>query len=76
MLPSEDEEDVAKTSRWKATITSGEPQLYEDTFAPQSYDTDHHWDPEGRPPWQRHSELGPNVGAQGKQKSQKLCRIV
>ena len=33
----------------------------EDGFAPQSYDTDHHWDPQGRPPWQRHSELGPNL---------------
>ena len=69
MIPSDDEQDTTKTSRWQSTITSGEPQVDPDFFAPQSYDTDHHWDPEGRPPWQRHSELGPNLEAQAKQKT-------
>ena len=34
VVPSDDEEDAAKPSRWQATITSGEPQWDPDTFAP------------------------------------------
>ena len=55
---------------WHATITSGEPQLGgEDGFAPQSYETDHHWNVDTRPAWQRHSELGPNLDAEAKRKA-------
>ena len=75
-IPSDNDEEAATKSRWQATITSGEPQVNEDHLAPQSYDTDHHWDPEGRPPWQRHSELGPNLEAQGKKQCRKQCKTV
>ena len=67
LVPSE--EDARKKS-WHATITSGEPQLGgEDGFAPQSYETDHHWNVDTRPAWQRHSELGPNLDAEAKRKA-------
>ena len=75
-IPSDNDEEAATNSRWQATITSGEPQVNEDHLAPQSYDTDHHWDPEGRPLWQRHSELGPNLEAQGKKQCQKQRKTV
>ncbi len=63
--PNEDDPKEVDSS-WRATIASGEPQMQEDAFAPESYDTDHHWDPQGRPPWQRHSELGPNLDAEAR----------
>ena len=66
VIHSDDEHPAAAPSSWHNTITSGEPQAAPDGFAPESYDTDHHWDPEGRPPWQRHSELGPNLHAAGR----------
>ena len=56
-ITSDDEEGDTKKQRWQNTINSGEPQTHEDVFASQSYDSDHHWDPQGRPPWQRHIEL-------------------
>ena len=47
---------------------SGEPQQEEHPLDPESYDTDHHWNDGRRPPWQRHSELGPNLNAEGQTK--------
>ena len=42
-IQSDDEKpDSAPAPSWKHSITSGEPQLDPDGFAPQSYDTDHH----------------------------------
>ena len=70
LVPSEDEEEDPRKKSWHATITSGEPQLGgEDGFAPQSYETDHHWNVDTRPAWQRHSELGPNLDAEAKRKA-------
>ena len=67
LIPSDEDVEEADTPPpGRATTTSGEPQREEHSFAPESYETDHHWDPAGRPPWQRHSELGPNIGAEGK----------
>ena len=42
-------EETAKLCMEQAA--SGEPQFQGDEFAPKSFDTDHHWDPAGRPPW-------------------------
>ena len=70
LVPSEDEDEDSRKKSWHATITSGEPQLGgEDGFAPQSYETDHHWNVDTRPAWQRHSELGPNLDAEAKRKA-------
>ena len=43
----------------------GEPPNPEDPERPESYTSDHHWRPENRESWQRHSEKGPNVDPEG-----------
>ena len=44
---------------------SGESDSDADPERPEDYDTEHLWKKENRPPWQQHSELGPNLNAQG-----------
>ncbi len=48
----------------------------EDPHCPEAYLSDQHWKAARRPPWQRHSELGPNLDCQGTAASREALQDV
>ena len=66
---AEKEERFPHAGKSKPTFIfedTGEPPIdEEDPERPEAYETDYHWNPDHRPTWQRHSELGPNLNPEG-----------
>ena len=65
--PADDNKSFPHAQKFKMKFVfaeSGEPEGDADPERPEEYDTEHLWKKENRPPWQQHSELGPNLNAE------------